>query len=78
MDPIENQDPVETDITQEIENVRVTRSRKGKIDLGDAHATMAYITMCNKYEDFSEFASMAIEKYDLKVSLTQAQFSSIP
>jgi len=78
MDPIENQDPVETEITQELENVRVTRSRKGAMDLGDAHATMAYLAMCTKFDDFSEFAMMAIEKYDLKVSLTQAQFSNIP
>jgi len=78
MDPIENQDPVDTDVTQEIENVRVTRSRKGAIDLGDAHAVMAYLAMCSKYDDFSEFAMVAIEKYDLKVSLTQTQFSNIP
>jgi len=52
MDPIENQDPVETDITQALENVRVTRSRKGAMDLGDAHATMASLAMCNKFEDF--------------------------
>jgi len=75
MDPIENQ---ETDVTQEIENVRVTRSRKGAMDLGDAHAAMACLAMCNKYDDFLEFAMVAVEKYDLKVSLTQDQFSTIP
>jgi len=78
MDPIEDQDPVETDVTQEIENVRVTRSKKCAMDLGDAHAAMAYLAVCNEHDDFSEFAMMAIEKYDLKVSLTQAQFSKIP
>jgi len=45
MDPIENQDPVETDIAAEIENVRVTRSRKGAMDLEDVHATMAYLVI---------------------------------
>jgi len=44
-----------TEITQELENVRVTRSRKGDMDLGDAHATMAHLAMCNKFEDFSFF-----------------------
>jgi len=75
LDPTEDQN---TDVTQENENVRVTRSRKGTTDLGDVHATMAYLAMCSKYDDFSEFAMMAIEKYDLKVSLTQNQFSTIP
>jgi len=75
LDLIEDQ---ETDVTQENENVRVTRSRKGATDLGDAHATMAYLAMCSKYDDFSEFAMVAIKKYDLKVSLTQNQFSTIP
>jgi len=75
LDPIEDQD---ANVTQENENVRVTRSRKGVTDLGDAHATMAYLAMCSKYDDFLEFAVVAIEKYDLKVSLTQNQFSTIP
>jgi len=74
LDPIEGQDG---NVTQENENVRVARSRKGATDLGDAHATMAYLAMCSKYDDFSEFAMMAVEKYDLKVSLTQDQFSTI-
>ena len=78
IDPMENQDPVETAVTQELENVRVTRSRKGNTDLGDAHAIMACLAMCDEFEDFSEFAFMAVEKYDLKASLTQAQFSSLP
>jgi len=39
---------------------------------------MAYLAMCSKYDDFLEFAMMAIEKYDLTVSLTQNQFSTIP
>ena len=75
LDPIEDQDG---NVTQENENVRITRSRKGATDLGDAHATMAYLAMCSKYDDFSEFAMVAIEKYDLTVSLTQNQFSTIP
>jgi len=77
LDPIEGLDG---DATQANENVRVTRSRKGAttVDLGDAHATMAYLAMCSKYDDFSEFAMVAVEKYDLNVSLTQDQFSTIP
>jgi len=75
LDPIEGPDG---DVTQENENVRVTRSRKGATDLGDAHATMAYLAMCSKHDDFLEFAMMAVEKYDLKASLTQDQFSTIP
>jgi len=75
LDPIEDQDGNDT---QENGNVRVTRLRKGATDLGDAHATMAYLAMCSKYDDFSEFAMVAIEIYDLKVSLTQNQFSTIP
>jgi len=76
LDPIEGPDG---DVTQENENVRVTRSRKGATatDLGDAHAAMACLAMCSKYDDFSEFAMMAVEKYDLNVSLTQDQFSTI-
>ena len=57
MDPIEDW---ETDVTQENENVRVTRSRKGAMDLGNAHATMAYLAMCSKYDDFSEFEIVAM------------------
>ena len=34
--------------------------------------------LCDKFDDFSEFALMAIEKYDLQVSLTKDQFTSIP
>jgi len=34
--------------------------------------------MCDKCDDFSEFAVMAVEKCDLKVCLTQAQFSNVP
>jgi len=75
LDPIVDQD---ANVTQENENVRVTRSRKGATDLGDAHATMAYLAMCSKCDDFSEFAMEAMEKYYLKVSLTQNQFSTIP
>jgi len=75
LDPIEGQDG---EVTQENENVRVTRSRKGVTDLGDAHATMTYLAMCSKCDDFLEFAMMAVKKYDLNVSLTQDQFSTIP
>jgi len=55
LDPIEGPDG---DVPKENENVRVTRSRKGATatDLGDAHATMAYLAMCSKHDDFSEFA----------------------
>jgi len=42
IDPIEDQ---ETDVTQENKNARDTRSRKGATDLGDAHATMAFLAM---------------------------------
>jgi len=60
MDPIENQNPVDNDaLTQEIGNVRVTRSRKGNTDLEDSHAAMTYLTMCDKFDDFSEFALIA-------------------
>jgi len=31
------------------------------MDLGDAHVTMAYLAMCSKHDDFSEFAVVAIE-----------------
>jgi len=59
LDPIEDQDG---NVEQENENVRVTRSRKGAAtNIGDAHATMAYLAMCSKYDDFSEFAMMAIQ-----------------
>jgi len=76
LDPIEGQD---VDATQENANVRVTRSRKGATaDTGDAHATMAYLAMCSKHDDFSEFATMAKEKHDSNVSLAENQFSTIP
>jgi len=48
--PIEGQDG---DATQENENVRVSRSRKGATaDIGDAHAAMACLAMCSKCDDF--------------------------
>jgi len=75
LDPIEDQ---KTDVAQENENMSVPRSRKGATDLGDAHAAMACLAMCSKHNDFSEFAVVAVEKHDLKVSLTQTQFSDVP
>jgi len=76
LDPIEGPDG---NVAHENENVRVTRSRKGAAtDMGDAHAAMAQLAMCSKCDDFSEFAMMAIKKYDLNVSLTENQFSTIP
>jgi len=75
LDPFEGSDG---DVTQENENVRVARSRKGATDLGDVHAAMAHLAMCGKHDDFLEFAMMAVEKCDLNVQLAQDQFSAVP
>jgi len=75
LDPVEDQN---ADVAQENENVRVTRSRKSATDFGDAHAVMSCLAMCGKCDDFSEFVMMDVKKCDLKVSLTQHQFSTIP
>ena len=77
LDPLE-EPPIEPTLTQRNENLRVTRSRGSNANVEDSHSAMAYLAMCDKFDDFSDFALMAIEKYDLKVSLTKEQFGSIP
>ena len=53
----------ETTFTQDIENVRVTRSQARTQDLDD-QATFAQLAMCDKYQNFDEFAMVASQKYD--------------
>lgn len=75
------QDPEDRTIAETIANMRhITRSQRNQHPehVEASHPTFVNLAMCDELQDFSEFAFVVMEKYDLTVSLTKAQFDSIP